>query len=179
MIEKRVTVILYGSDRNLWSGGSLQIRVSDLFAAGGATILFSGKTTASTVELRLQLPFDAGQLYGLTFSAARHRPAWQIIRRLDFIRTPSRTNQPADCPWLRYTRHPVCVRPSNSERHSPARLSAASAVTAAVVSGRCAVFDAQASTQSVTAIPESRQACDEFLIVRSLRRASRLESRLE
>ena len=88
MIEKRVTVILYGSDRNLWSGGPLQIRVSDLFAAGGAQTLFSGKTAASTVELRLQLPFDAGQLYALTFSAARHRPAWQFIRRLDFIRMP-------------------------------------------------------------------------------------------
>jgi hypothetical protein len=88
VIEKRVTVILYGSDRNLWSGGPLQIRVADLFAAGGPKAAFSGKTEASTVELRLQLPFDAGQLYGLTFSAARHRPAWQIIRRLDFIRTP-------------------------------------------------------------------------------------------
>ena len=87
MIEKRVTVILYGSDRNLWGGGPLQIRVSDLFAAGGPKLLSSGKTDASTVELRLQLPFDAGQLYGLTFSAPRHRPAWQMIRRLDFIRT--------------------------------------------------------------------------------------------
>ena len=87
MIEKRVTVILYGSDRNLWSGGALQIRVSDLFAAGGPKLLSSGKTDASTVELRLQLPFDAGQLYGLTFSAPRHRPAWQMLRRLDFIRT--------------------------------------------------------------------------------------------
>jgi hypothetical protein len=85
--EKRVTVILYGSDRNLWNGGSLQIRVVDLFAAGGPKQLTSGKTDAATVELRLQLPFDAGQLYGLTFSAARHRPAWQILRRLDFIRT--------------------------------------------------------------------------------------------
>jgi hypothetical protein len=88
VIEKRVTVILYGSDRNLWDGGSLQIRVADLFAAGGPKTLFSGKTDASTVELRLQLPFDAGQLYGLTFSAPRHRPAWQIIRRSDFIRSP-------------------------------------------------------------------------------------------
>jgi hypothetical protein len=87
VIEKRVTVILYGCDRNLWSGGTLQIRVSDLFAAGGPKLLSSGKTDASTLELRLQLPFDAGQLYGLTFSAARHRPAWQILRRLDFIRT--------------------------------------------------------------------------------------------
>ena len=88
MTEKRVTVILYGSDRNLWSGGTLQIRVSDLFASGGPKVVHSGKTEASTLELRLQLPFDAGQLYGLTFSAPRHRPAWQIIRRLDFIRTP-------------------------------------------------------------------------------------------
>jgi len=87
MTEKRITVILYGSDRNLWAGGPLQIRVSDLFAAGGPKLLSSGKTDAATVELRLQLPFDAGQLYGITFSAPRHRPAWQIVRRLDFIRT--------------------------------------------------------------------------------------------
>ncbi len=87
MTEKRITVILYGSDRNLWAGGPLQIRVSDLFASGGPKLLSSGKTDAATVELRLQLPFDAGQLYGLTFSAPRHRPAWQIVRRLDFIRT--------------------------------------------------------------------------------------------
>jgi hypothetical protein len=86
-MEKRVTVILYGSDRNLWSGGPLEIRVSDLFASGGPKELSSGETDASTVELRLRLPFDAGQLYGLTFSAPRHRPAWQMLRRLDFIRT--------------------------------------------------------------------------------------------
>ena len=88
MTGKRVTAILYGSDRNLWGGGPLKIRVSDLFAAGGPKALYEGKTDASTVELRLNLPFDAGQLYGLTFSAPRHRPAWQLLRRLDFIRTP-------------------------------------------------------------------------------------------
>ena len=88
MTGKRVTVILYGSDRNLWGGGPLKIRVSDLFAAGGPKVVSEGKTEASTVELGLQLPFDAGQLYGLTFSAPRHRPAWQLLRRLDFIRTP-------------------------------------------------------------------------------------------
>ena len=87
MIEKRVTVILYGSDRNLWNGGTLKIQVSSLLASGGPRVLMSGKTDVSTVELRLQLPFDAGQLYGITFSAADHRPAWQIIRRADFIRT--------------------------------------------------------------------------------------------
>lgn len=88
MIQKRVTVILYGSDRNLWRGGALQIRVSDLFAAGGPRLLSQGTTDESTVELRLDLPFDAGQVYGITFSAPRHRPAWQFVRRLDFIRRP-------------------------------------------------------------------------------------------
>ena len=88
MIEKRVTVILYGCDRNLWSAGPLQIRVSDLFASGGPQLLSQGKTEESTVELRLELPFDAGQVYGVMFSAPRHRPAWQLVRRLDFIRTP-------------------------------------------------------------------------------------------
>jgi hypothetical protein len=86
VIEKRVTVILYGSDRNLWNGGPVQIKVTDLFAAGGPKQLSSGRSDASTVELRLALPFDAGQMYGLTFSAPRHRPAWQILRRHDFIR---------------------------------------------------------------------------------------------
>jgi hypothetical protein len=87
VIEKRVTVILYGSDRNLWSGGTLKIQVSNLLASGGPRVLMSGKTDVSTVELRLQLPFDAGQLYGITFSAPDHRPAWQIVRRADFIRS--------------------------------------------------------------------------------------------
>ena len=77
MTEKRVTVILYGCDRNLWSGGPLQIHVSDLFASGGPRLLYQGQTEESTLELRLELPFDAGQVYGLTFSAPQHRPAWQ------------------------------------------------------------------------------------------------------
>ena len=86
-MDKRVTVILYGGDRNLWRGAPLQVRVSDLFAEGGPRELLRRKTDGAIVELRLKLPFDAGQMYGLTFSAPAHRPAWQFVRRLDFIRT--------------------------------------------------------------------------------------------
>lgn len=86
MNDKRLTVVLYGSDRNLWSGGPLQLRIADVFAAGGPKALYEGRSEASTIELRLQLPFDAGQLYGFTFSAPGHRPAWQLVRRLDFMR---------------------------------------------------------------------------------------------
>ena len=86
MTEKRLTIILYGCDRNLWRGGPLNIRVADVFASGGPRMLYKGTAEESTLELRLSLPFDAGQVYGLTFSAPRHRPAWQLIRRQDFIR---------------------------------------------------------------------------------------------
>ena len=87
MSEKRLTVILYGCDRNTWRGGPLQLHISDVFARGGPRLLYEGRSEESTIELRLQLPFDAGQVYGFTFSAPHHRPAWQLIRRLDFIRT--------------------------------------------------------------------------------------------
>jgi hypothetical protein len=86
MNDKRVTVILYGCDRNTWRGGPLDLLVSDIFAAGGPRRLYEGRSEAATMELKLQLPFDAGQVYGLTFSAPGHRPAWQLVRRQDFLR---------------------------------------------------------------------------------------------
>jgi hypothetical protein len=85
---KRLTVILFGSDRNLWSGGPLRIRVTDVFAAGGPKLLHQGTTESSTLDLELQLPFDAGQIYGFDFTAPDHHPAWQLVRRSDFIRMP-------------------------------------------------------------------------------------------
>ena len=91
MTEKRLTVILFGSDRNLWSGGPLRFRVTDVFAAGGPKLLHEGKTKSATLELRLQLPFDAGQIYGFDFTAPAHHPAWQLVRRSDFIRLPEGT----------------------------------------------------------------------------------------
>jgi hypothetical protein len=87
MSEKRLTVILYGCDRSTWRGGPLDLRISDIFASGGPRLLYEGRSEEATIELRLQLPFDAGQLYGFTFSAPDHRPAWQLVRRRDFIRT--------------------------------------------------------------------------------------------
>lgn len=88
MTEKHLTVLLYGSDRNLWSGGPLQVRVTDIFAAGGPKLLHRGRTDKATIDLRLDLPFDAGQVYGFDFSAPGHHPAWQLVRRSDFLRLP-------------------------------------------------------------------------------------------
>jgi len=86
--EKRLTVVLYGSDRNLWNGGPIQVRVTDVFAAGGPKPLYRARITGATVDLKLDLPFDAGQIYGFDFSAPGHHPAWQLVRRSDFLRLP-------------------------------------------------------------------------------------------
>ena len=90
MSDKRLTVVLYGCDRTVWRGGPIDVRISDVFAAGGPRPLYEGRSEESTIDMRLQLPFDAGQVYGFTFSAPGHRPAWQLVRRLDFIRPVER-----------------------------------------------------------------------------------------
>ena len=53
----------------------------------GPRELYEGRSEAATLELTLQLPFDAGQVYGFLFKAPGHRPAWQLIRRQDFLRS--------------------------------------------------------------------------------------------
>ena len=88
MTEKHLTVLLYGSDRNLWNGGPVQVRVTDIFAAGGPRLLHRARISSCTLDLRLDLPFDAGQIYGFDFSAPGHHPAWQLVRRSDFLRMP-------------------------------------------------------------------------------------------
>ena len=87
MTDKRLTVILYGCDRDTWRGGPLDLSVTDIFAQGGPRKLYEGRSEAATMELKLELPFDAGQVYGFLFEAPGHRPAWQLIRRLDFLRS--------------------------------------------------------------------------------------------
>jgi len=87
MTDKRLTVILYGCDRNTWRGGPLDLSVTDIFAQGGPRRLYEGRSEAATMELKLELPFDAGQVYGFLFEAPGHRPAWQLIRRPDFLRS--------------------------------------------------------------------------------------------
>jgi hypothetical protein len=88
MIEKRLNVIVVGSDRQLWKSGTLRVRVSDIFASGGPRLLFRGTVSTAAFECKLQLPFDAGQVYGLDIRVSKHRPAWYLVRRKDFLRGP-------------------------------------------------------------------------------------------
>ena len=86
MSDKRLTVILLRVRPRHLARRSRRLANLDMFAAGGPRPLYEGRSEEATIDLRLQLPFDAGQVYGFTFSAPDHRPAWQLVRRADFIR---------------------------------------------------------------------------------------------
>lgn len=82
MTKKRVTVTVHGADGNLWHSGSYEITVTDLFE--GKRLAFE-ESSNPAVQLNLEVPFDAGQRYGVTLDAKKHRPAFMLVRRQDFI----------------------------------------------------------------------------------------------
>lgn len=85
MPEKQVTVIVLRADRELWDGGELRLRVKDMRA--GLRLLREVRfNNASIIQVNLNLPFDAGQVYGIEVRAPGHRSGWQLIRRRTFLR---------------------------------------------------------------------------------------------
>ncbi|MGH6689106.1 MAG: hypothetical protein ACRD3C_20300 [Vicinamibacterales bacterium] len=86
MTEKRVKVMIHGADGELWHSGQFEVTVTDLF--DGLKRLQSKKSSAQVIDLRLRIPFDAGQVYGVTVSAKKHRSAFTLVRRQDFIDAP-------------------------------------------------------------------------------------------
>lgn len=85
MPEKQVTVIVLRADRELWDGGELRLRVKDM-RAGLRLLREVTFNNASIIQVNLNLPFDAGQVYGIEVRAGGHRSGWQLIRRRTFLR---------------------------------------------------------------------------------------------
>jgi hypothetical protein len=88
MVDKTLTVILYGADRRLWAGGRPRLRVVDPRPSGGGgpKTLFDRRIAPPIVEATLDMPFDAGQAYVLSVEIARHRSAWHIVEHGTFMR---------------------------------------------------------------------------------------------
>lgn len=87
MSEKTLTLILLRSDRELWDGGSARLQVTDVNRAPLKILLDQRLAAGShTVQMNLDLLFDAGQSYGISVDAPKHRSAWQLINRRTFIR---------------------------------------------------------------------------------------------
>lgn len=89
MSDKKVTLILLGADRELWTGGVTKLEVKDM--REGLKLLKRQSLAAgsNTILINLKLLFDAGQVYGISVDADDHRTAWQLIKRRSFVREES------------------------------------------------------------------------------------------
>jgi hypothetical protein len=86
MSDKKVTLIILGANRKLWASGASKLEVRDM--RKGLKLLKSAPLAAGehTIPIVLKLLFDAGQVYGLSVDADKHRSAWQLIKRRSFVR---------------------------------------------------------------------------------------------
>jgi hypothetical protein len=87
MAQKTLTLILLRSDRELWDGGSARLQVTDVNRST-LKILHDQKLAQGSqiIQMNLDLLFDAGQSYGISVDAPKHRSAWQLINRRTFLR---------------------------------------------------------------------------------------------
>lgn len=87
MANKTVTLILLQADRELWTGEGARLQVTDV-SRSPLKILFNEKLKpgSNTILINLDLLFDAGQVYGISVDAKKHRSAWQLINRRTFLR---------------------------------------------------------------------------------------------
>ena len=85
-MPKTISLIILGSDRELWTGGPVELTVTDM--RKGLVVLHqeSLKSGNNIVQLNLDLPFNAGQVYAVSVDAKKHRAAWQLIKRRSFLR---------------------------------------------------------------------------------------------
>jgi len=84
-MSKSITVIVLRADRELWDGGPLQLQVTDM-RKGLDVLRDVTLNTGSIIKVELDLPFNAGQVYGVSIDASGHRSAWQLIKRRSFLR---------------------------------------------------------------------------------------------
>lgn len=90
MAEKTITLILLRADRKLWDGGPVRLQVTDVSRAPLEELFNKPlRPDSHTTRMNLDLLFDAGQVYGISFNVKRHRAAWQLINRRTFLRQQS------------------------------------------------------------------------------------------
>ena len=86
MAKKTLTVILVGSDRDVWEGEGARLQVTDV-SRSSLNVLHNKNLGPGphTIRFELDLHFEAGQIYAISIDAKKHRSAWQLIKRRTFI----------------------------------------------------------------------------------------------
>ena len=93
MADKQVTLILYAANRNLWQSGDFTLKVRRFDSHGIKEMRFQSdgqnrtelKSNQSTLQLDLNLAFNAGQRYFLYVDAPKHRGIFHVLHRRSFI----------------------------------------------------------------------------------------------
>jgi hypothetical protein len=85
VLNKTLTVILYGADRTLWAGERPRLRFIDPNQSRVKSLV-DMRVDGAILQLNLDLPFGAGQTYVLAIEVRRHRTAWTILSHGTFFR---------------------------------------------------------------------------------------------
>jgi hypothetical protein len=82
---KKLEILVFGADGELWKGTGARLRIVDTNRQGGPVELRNKPIRQPIIRVELEAPFDAGQAYIVSLSAPGHRPAWQVIWRPTFL----------------------------------------------------------------------------------------------
>ena len=93
MANKQVTLILNAANRTLWQGGPFTLKIHRLDSNGIKAMRFGSdgrnrtklETDQPTLQLDLDLAFNAGQRYVLHADAGGHRGIFHVLHRRSFI----------------------------------------------------------------------------------------------
>ena len=89
--EKKITLLLYGADRQLWAGGACTLTITKV-EPGNAKEVHRQRLAAGTNALDFILKdaeFDQQQTYLFVVTTARHRAAWYAVSHEAFLRPGS------------------------------------------------------------------------------------------
>lgn len=117
MAQKKITLLLYGADRELWSGGACTLTITKVEPGNAKEVhrqkVDSGKTT---IEFTLKgVEFDRQQSYLFVVTTARHRPAWYAVSHETFLRPGSGGTIEVDEAFLRLLLVPRKTEPIDLE----------------------------------------------------------------
>jgi hypothetical protein len=90
MSAKRLTILIYGPDRDLWQGGKATLTVTRVEPGNARElkrVVLPPKT--STVNVSMNPHFDRDQSYLIVLTSAKHRTAWCAVTHETFIRRDS------------------------------------------------------------------------------------------
>ena len=114
MSEKTLTLILLRADRELWDGSGARLQVTDVNRSPLKVLRDQKLAPGShTIQLNLELLFDAGQSYAISVEAPKHRSAWQLINRRTFVREEGGTETEVKESFMRLMLVPSKATSSN------------------------------------------------------------------